>query len=245
MLTQIVGRLCESTAELEFASPVAHVYRPLEYAGEAHAEYLRRYGNLSAGVLLLGMNPGPWGMCQTGIPFGDVGMVRDWLGIRDGVEKPHSEHIARPILGFDCKRSEVSGTRLWGWARDKYGSPEAFFRQFFVWNYCPLAFLEDSGRNRTPDKLPKGERESLFSACDEALQDVVAVLDTSKVIGVGRFAEARARQAGLGDHVEVSNAPHPSPANPAANRDWAGRFGDALVRAGGACPAPTNAVTAL
>ncbi len=224
MLTHIARRLRESTAELEFALPVAHVYRPLEYAGEAHEEYLRRYGNLGAGILLLGMNPGPWGMCQTGIPFGDVGMVRDWLGIRSGVEKPGGEHSARPILGFDCKRSEVSGTRLWGWARDRCGSPEAFFRQFFVWNYCPLAFLEDSGRNRTPDKLPKGEREPLFSTCDHALRELVKSLDVSRVIGVGRFAGRQARQAGLGDHVKITDAPHPSPANPAANRDWMGMF---------------------
>ncbi len=224
MLDRIVDQLREATAKLEFAPPVAEVYRPLEYAGEAHAQYLRRYAGLGARVLLLGMNPGPFGMCQTGIPFGDVGMVRDWLGISDGVEKPSAEHSARPILGFDSKRSEVSGTRLWGWARDRYGSPQAFFRCFFVWNYCPLAFLEDSGRNRTPDKLPKSEREPLFSACDEALRELVKSLEVSKLIGIGRFAGRQARQADLGGHVKISDAPHPSPANPAANRDWVGMF---------------------
>ena len=232
-LPSIAERLRRATAKLEFASPVAHVYRPLEYAAEAHAEYLRRYGNLGAQVLLLGMNPGPFGMCQTGIPFGDVGMVHDWLGIREGVEKPCTEHIARPILGFDCTRSEVSGTRLWGWARGRYGSPDAFFRRFFVWNYCPLAFLEESGRNRTPDKLPRDERAPLFSACDEALRELVKALDMRRVIGVGRFAKSRARQADLGDQVAVGGAPHPSPANPAANRDWVGRFEACLSLNGG------------
>lgn len=224
MLTRIAGQLRDWTAALEFAVPVAHVYRPLEYAAEAHAEYLRRYGSLGARTLLLGMNPGPFGMCQTGIPFGDVGMVRDWLGISDGVRRPAEEHPARPIMGFASVRSEVSGTRLWGWARDRYGSPEAFFQQYFVWNYCPLAFLEDSGRNRTPDKLPKNERAPLFSACDVALREVVTSLDVDRVIGVGRFAGGRAREAGLGDSVTIIDAPHPSPANPAANRGWVGLF---------------------
>lgn len=236
MLSRIAGRLREATATLEFAPPVAHVYRPLEYAGEAHAEYLRRYASLGAQVLLLGMNPGPFGMCQTGIPFGDVHLVRDWLGIVDGVEKPSAAHPARPILGFDSKRSEVSGTRLWGWARDRYGAPEAFFRKFFVWNYCPLAFLEESGRNRTPDKLPKSERDPLFSACDAALRELVKSLDVTRVIGIGRFAGQRAREASLGGHVEVSDAPHPSPANPAANRNWVAMFEDSLRRAGAMAP---------
>ena len=231
-LDSAVERLASETARLTFAPPVAHVYRPLEYAREAHALYVDRYAGCGAKVLLLGMNPGPFGMCQTGIPFGDVVLVRDWLGIDSGVSVPSVEHPARPILGFESMRREVSGTRLWGWAAHKFSSPEVFFSAFFVWNYCPLAFLEPSGRNRTPDKLPKSERETLFAACDAALATIIDVLCIRLVVGVGRFAGKRARAARLGNEVRVDDAPHPSPASPAANRDWSASFEAALIRAG-------------
>ncbi len=231
-LVETAERLRQATGALAFQLPVAVVYRPLDYAHEAHLTYLVRYGSCQAHTLLLGMNPGPFGMCQTGIPFGDVHMVRDWLKIRDGVHKPDNEHPKRPVLGFDSPRAEVSGTRLWGWARARYESPSAFFAHFLVWNYCPLAFLEVSGRNRTPDKLPKAERASLFAACDEALREVVRTLGIRRVIGVGRFAAERARRAGLGEDIDIHDAPHPSPANPAANRDWAGAFERALTQSG-------------
>ena len=160
---------------------------------------MSRYGGGRKEVLLLGMNPGPFGMAQTGVPFGDVTMVRDWLGIVAPVTKPPDEHPKRPVLGFECRRTEVSGTRLWGWARDRFITPERFFERFFVANYCPLAFMESSGANRTPDKLPRAEQQALFSACDEALRDVVRALRPRIVIGVGGFRRAacarRARRA--------------------------------------------------
>jgi len=228
----LARQLAKDSATLRFAAPVAHVYRPLDYAHAAHSRYVAKYAGLGAKTLLLGMNPGPFGMCQTGIPFGDVVLVRDWLKIDSGVCKPCAEHPGRPILGFEGMRREVSGTRLWGWARDKFVSPEKFFREFFVWNYCPLAFLEESGRNRTPDKLSRSERNVLFAVCDDALRSLVASLGIRLVIGVGRFAAQRARAADLAAGIEIADAPHPSPASPAANRDWAGLFESALFQAG-------------
>src|SRR5690606_1352475 len=106
---------------LRFRDPVEYVYNPLEYARRPHEAYLKRYGTGPKEVLLLGMNPGPFGMAQTGVPFGEVAHVREWLGIEDGVDRPAVEHPKRPVLGFDCKRAEVSGARLWGWARDRFG----------------------------------------------------------------------------------------------------------------------------
>ena len=216
---QIARTLCEEVERLCFDDPVAHVYNPLDYAAEAHVAYLERYCRPRVSTLLLGMNPGPWGMAQTGVPFGEVNMVRDWLGISANIRKPAVEHPKRPIDGFDCTRSEVSGRRLWGWARDRFGSPESFFQQFFVWNYCPLAFLEDSGRNRTPDKLPLQERALLFEACDRALSALIDFIGPRHVLGVGKFAEVRARQV-AGDDIAVGTILHPSPASPAANRGW-------------------------
>lgn len=216
----IADRLIAEVGQLRFGPPVACVYNPLVYARAPYALYWERYGRPSKEVLLVGMNPGPFGMAQTGVPFGEVAAVRDWMGIEAPVGRPLEEHPKRPVEGFSCGRSEVSGRRLWGWARERFGHPEAFFRRFFVANYCPLLFLEGSGRNRTPDKLPAAEAEPLEAACDWALRAVVAYLRPRLVVGVGKFAEDRAREALAGLGVGVGRVTHPSPANPAANRGW-------------------------
>jgi single-strand selective monofunctional uracil DNA glycosylase len=220
-LIEISRTLAERTDRLVFTPPVTHVYNPLIYARASHEAYLERWGTAPKAALLLGMNPGPFGMAQTGIPFGEVGLVRSFLGIQAPVGKPKLEHPKRLVLGFDCPRSEVSGARLWGWARDRFQTPQRFFEQFFVVNYCPLAFMEESGRNRTPEKLPTRERDQLFAACDQALREIVEILRPSHVIGVGGFAEQRARAALSGTAVEITSIQHPSPANPQANRGWA------------------------
>lgn len=200
---------------------MTHVYNPLGYAWAAHRQYLERYGGSpELEVILLGMNPGPWGMAQTGVPFGEVGLVRDWLAIDAEIGRPDQEHPKRPVTGFQCHRSEVSGQRLWGWAKDHFGTPRKFFRRFFVANYCPLMFLEASGRNRTPDRLPAAERDSLTAACDAALRRLVEVAKPRHVVGIGRFAEKRALQALAGSSVRIGRILHPSPASPAANRNW-------------------------
>jgi single-strand selective monofunctional uracil DNA glycosylase len=212
--------LCRELAPLRFAAPVTHVYNPLVYARAAHFAYLERYAATSKRVVYLGMNPGPFGMAQTGVPFGEVSLVRDWLGISASVDKPAHEHPKRPVLGFECARSEVSGARLWGALKERYGEPDAFFAHAYVANYCPLVFMEDSGRNRTPDKLLPKERALLYAACDQHLCTLIDLLEPKYVIGVGKFAEDRARAALAGKPVEIGAIPHPSPANPAANRGW-------------------------
>jgi single-strand selective monofunctional uracil DNA glycosylase len=219
-LVEIARRLAAAAGRLEFGPPVSHVYNPLEYARAAHEEYLRRFAGGPGRVVLLGMNPGPWGMTQTGVPFGEVELVRDWLGIRSTVGRPPDEHPKRPVEGFACRRREVSGRRLWGWARDRFGPPERFFERFFVANYCPLLFLEPSGRNLTPDRLPAAARTPLLAACDRALRATVEALEPDLVVGVGGFAEARATTALAGLTVAVGRVLHPSPASPAANRGW-------------------------
>jgi single-strand selective monofunctional uracil DNA glycosylase len=220
-LVDISRELSARVSTLRFAAPVCCVYNPLEYARASHELYLRRYGGGTKEVLLLGMNPGPFGMAQTGVPFGDVAMVRDWMGICAPVTKPADEHPKRPVLGFDCRRSEVSGARLWGWARERFGTAERFFERFFVVNYCPLAFMEEGGANRTPDKLPAAEQQAVQAACDDALRAAVRLLEPRLVIGVGGFAERRARAALADEGVAIGTILHPSPASPLANRGWA------------------------
>ncbi len=222
-LVDVARDLSEEVDRLDFSGPVSHVYNPLRYAWKPHAKYLERYGRPPKEVLFLGMNPGPWGMVQTGVPFGEVGAARDWLGIEAEVGRPDPEHPKRPVMGFACTRSEVSGARLWGWAKDTFGTPERFFDRFLIANYCPLAFMESTGRNRTPDKLPAAERQPLLAACDRALLHTVELLRPRIVIGIGAFAESRARAALGGVDIRIGRILHPSPASPAANRGWAER----------------------
>jgi single-strand selective monofunctional uracil DNA glycosylase len=219
-LLQVADTLARRVQALSFNAPVTHVYNPLIYARASHALYVERYGNAPREVLLLGMNPGPFGMAQTGVPFGDVGMVRDWMGIQATVAKPVNEHPKRPVTGFDCPRGEVSGRRLWGWACERFRTPEAFFARFYVANYCPLVFMGESGANVTPDKLPESERTPLNAACDQALRETVEYLRPKWVLGVGGFAAKRAAQVLQGLSVKLGQIPHPSPASPAANRGW-------------------------
>lgn len=229
-MRHFLQQLNEEFARLQFSS--AWVYNPWEYAGEAYLEYWQRYGNGPRKVVLLGMNPGPWGMAQTGVPFGEVSMVRDWLAIGAAIGAPERQHPKRPVLGWGCARSEVSGRRLWGYLKQRYGRPEAFFEWGFVGNYCPLVFMDESARNLTPDKLPVAERRQLLSLCDRALEAHLKVLQPRYLIGVGKWAEQRAAElvARLGLAVEVGSVPHPSPANPAANRGWGEELGHWLDR---------------
>ena len=223
-LAAIARQLARDVSELHFSSPVAHVYNPLHYAWQPHQAYLERFGEqleVSRRTLLLGMNPGPWGMAQTGVPFGAVSWVRDWLELGGlAVGTPDDEHPKRPVLGFECERQEVSGDRLWGWAAGRYQSPASFFSRFFVLNHCPLLFLEESGRNLTPDKLVAAEREPLVELCDQALRRSVQHLQPARVVGVGAYARKRAATALSGLDIEVGQVLHPSPASPAANRGW-------------------------
>lgn len=219
-LVDAADRLSRSCDALHFGAPITHVYNPLDYAREAHATYLQRYGSRPKRVIFLGMNPGPFGMVQTGVPFGEINAVRDWMGIRSGVVTPASETAKRPIEGFACTRSEVSGRRLWGLFAERFGTADAFFAEHFVANYCPLAFFEEA-RNATPDKLPAAEQVPLLAACDAHLRTMAEVLQPEWLIGVGAWAEGRARSALAGLPVKFGRVLHPSPASPAANRGWA------------------------
>ncbi len=228
--------LSEAVSALEFAAPVTHVYNPLDYAWAPHRAYIERYAGRGLRAVFVGMNPGPFGMMQTGVPFGEVAAVRDWMGIDAPVAQVTDAHPRRPIEGFACRRSEVSGRRLWGWAARRFGSPQAFFAQCFVLNYCPLVFLEASGRNFTPDRLPRAELAPLQAACDAHLRAAVEALAPAWVIGVGGYARARiesalgVRAAGSGPLVE--QILHPSPASPAANRGWEPAVDQQLERLG-------------
>jgi single-strand selective monofunctional uracil DNA glycosylase len=231
-MTAAARDLSVACDELSFAHPVAYVYNPLDYAWPAHEQYLHRAATTKKKVVFLGMNPGPFGMAQTGVPFGEVVAVRDWIGIDAPIGKPAREHPRRPIDGLVCPRSEVSGRRLWGMFAERFGTAEQFFEKYFVANHCPLAFMEDTGRNRTPDKLSTAESAPLMAACDAHLRRVVEILEPEWLIAVGGFAEKRATEALAGLNVRIGKILHPSPASPAANRGWAEQATRQLVEQG-------------
>lgn len=205
---------------LKFQSPVAYVYNPLAYAWAPHELYLTKHAATRKRVMFLGMNPGPFGMAQTGVPFGEIAAVRDWIGVNTEVSQPKRIHPKRPIEGFACMRSEVSGRRLWGLFAERFVTAEKFFAEHFVANYCPLAFMDEGGRNLTPDKFPAADADPLYAVCDGHLRALVSALKPEWVIGVGDFAEKRAREALDGMNAQFGKVLHPSPASPAANRGW-------------------------
>lgn len=226
----------EKIKALSFSGKAAAVYNPLIYAGEPYRNYVKEYGASGKKVLFLGMNPGPWGMAQTGIPFGEIESVHNWLGITGKIGHPEVQHVKRPVTGWDCKRSEVSGRRLWGLIKDRFITPELFFKNHFVENYCPLVFMEESGRNITPDKLVKEEREPLFDICDSHLKKVIRIFSPEYLVGIGKFAEKRLTRvvSGMGRNrfQAVTSIIHPSPANPQANKDWKGNVVKKLTELG-------------
>ena len=227
-----VQDLLSALEPMRFAPPIACVYNPLEYARQPYEDYLRRYGSGRKEILMVGMNPGPWGMAQTGVPFGEIRAVTEWMNIRAAISQPRILHPKRPVLGFACARSEVSGKRLWGWARNRFGSPGRFFSRFFVVNYCPLMFMDAQGKNITPDKLPSGEQKNLFAACDRALAQIAVALQPRFVFGIGAFAANRVRSALAGSTAVLSQITHPSPANPKANKGWEALAEKELTAAG-------------
>ncbi len=231
-LIQITNRLRTACGRLRFAQPITHVYNPLDYAWAMHEAFLSRFGGGRKNVLFLGMNPGPWGMAQTGIPFGEVAAVRDYLQIDAPIKRPKNEHPKRPIEGLACNRSEVSGRRLWGLIAERWPVPADFFIEHMVVNYCPLVFMEESGKNFTPDKLPMAERAALEKVCDAHLRSLAEVWQPRWVIGVGGFAEQCARRALDDMPVSFGRMLHPSPASPAANRGWAQQAEKQMIEMG-------------
>lgn len=225
-------RLSRAVNKCQFAEPVSHVYNPLQYAWPAHEQYLQRLNPRGCRVLFLGMNPGPWGMAQTGVPFGQIEAVRDWLRIDGKIKRPKLEHPKRPIQGLDCQRSEVSGERLWGLFRNRFSSAQDFFKDHMVANYCPLVFMEASGKNRTPDKLPAEERKPLDAACDRHLSELLEAFRPEWAVGIGAYAEKCLQRVVEDPDIQVTRILHPSPASPAANRGWATAATSQLESAG-------------
>ena len=212
---------------------ISHVTNPLNYAWEYHESYLAQYSALGATTLLLGMNPGPYGMAQCGVPFGATHIARDFLNITGEFTEPTGRHPKRPIEGLDFERQEISGTRMWGLLKQIWGTPENIHKNVFLVNHCPLLLLGDSGKNITPDKISGLAAKQLLKACDEHLRNVVIEMGITTVIGIGKYAEKRALLALDGLGINITTCWHPSPASPLANRndgaDWRANVTNVLL----------------
>lgn len=228
-LVSVAERLKSRVKRLRFGPPVAYVYNPLEYAWPVARAYYERYGGAPKEVLFIGMNPGPFGMAQTGVPFGEVAAVRDYLRLTGEIVMPRRTHPKRPVQGFDCPRSEISGQRLWGAFAKRHPMAEEFFARAFVLNYCPLLFLGPSAVNITPDKVNKDDRKKMEAVCDKALAETISVLTPKYIVGIGNYATKRASKV---TGTDVICMPHPSPASPAANTGWEKSARKALTDAG-------------
>lgn len=215
--------LADELRSLKFSEPVTHTYLTVDYAREGYEAYLRKFADSQKRVLLLGMNPGPFGMAQTGVPFGEISAVRDWMGLNPKIGKPENEHLKRRIVGMDCPKSEVSGRRLWGLFSERYPKAEDFFKDHLVINFCPLIWMKDTGANLTPDKIKAFEMVEVDSACQGHLMRLIEIIEPKFLIGVGSYAEKQMLIAKneLGVDVKIGKILHPSPASPAANRGWA------------------------
>jgi single-strand selective monofunctional uracil DNA glycosylase len=155
------------------------------------------------------------GLDANHIPFGDPAIVRGWMSLAGLVQAPDRTHPARPVRGLDSPRREESGTTLYGWARQRYGTAERFFQECWIVSYCPLLMFDAEGKNVTPADFRKGSGQlaALEGACDEHLATVLKVFAPPFTIGVGQFAAKRAALVveRLSLATRVGCVTHPSP----------------------------------
>lgn len=191
---------------------VQYVYNPVDYAYAGYSRYVRKYLKSSKKILFVGLNPGPYGMCQTGIPFGDVSTVKEWMELEMDISKPLDECPKKPVDGLKCTTVEQSGKRFWGFFKKKCGAADNFFRNAFVINYCPIAFFDRSGKNVTPNELEVSSREELEKICDEYLEKVVEMVKCEIIICVGRYAEHKVKSIFIDNsEINILYMKHPSP----------------------------------
>lgn len=209
---------------LNYGPNVEYIYSPLDYASNLHKVFLKKFLCTSKKVLFLGINPGPWGMCQTGIPFGEVNIVRSYLRVDGEVLTPTNCHPQRPITGLNCHRSEVSGKRLWDlFIELSEGDPYKFFKDCFIHNYFPLALMNNNAKNITPGDLKSEYQKELQEICDKSLSDILTLFHTEIIVAIGKYAEKRSNEVVKKfrlTNIKVVQIPHPSPRSVGTAEKW-------------------------
>ncbi|CAK1583332.1 unnamed protein product [Parnassius mnemosyne] len=231
----LIDELNNKLEKFELPSAVKCVYNPTIYARYTFEMYVRKYCNSIKPIMYFGMNPGPFGMSQTGVPFGEVSSVRDWLGIEGPVGKPPKEVESRPVRGFACTRTEISGKRFWGLLKEICGTPEKFFETSFVYNYLNQQWMKSNGCNLTPGDFKVSEMKALYEICDQTFIRVLELYKVQTIVAVGKFCETRAHKA-IEEHlpsksrtIKVLYLPHPSPRT-VNNNDWDQKAKEYLIK---------------
>ncbi|XP_016950263.1 single-strand selective monofunctional uracil-DNA glycosylase [Drosophila biarmipes] len=214
-------KLNEALDQLTPPPNIKCIYNPIVYASQLHCDYVRRFLSGPKKLVFIGMNPGPNGMAQTGIPFGNVRTVKLLMQISGSVGKPPIEHPKRPVLGLDCRIEEPSGVRLWELFLRLAGNINIFSQQCFVHNFCPLAFFDEAGKNLTPSELKGSYKKQLREFCLETLEEQLLLLKPQVLVAVGEYVHTALKGSRYckSDSVCVLRLPHPSPRS-VNNNDW-------------------------
>ena len=132
------------------------VWNPGSYGAPWHRVFREIYPLRERPILMFGLNPGPYGMGQTGIPFTDVRRLRQCLPkmaltLRERGREPRVPGLApRSLRRFFTREFESSAVRVYRFLELGWGSAEKGWRSVGVANSCPLLFLDPEGRNQTP-----------------------------------------------------------------------------------------------
>ncbi|XP_055849953.1 single-strand selective monofunctional uracil DNA glycosylase [Episyrphus balteatus] len=215
--------LNKELANLKFPN-ITHVYNPIEYAFDLHCQYLKKYLNGPKKMLLIGMNPGPNGMAQNGVPFGNTNTVKNLMKIEGQVEQPPSLHPKRPVTGLACKTEEPSGVRIWTLIGKLAGSLEIFSQQCFMHNFCPLAFFDVQGKNITPGELKGDVKAEVRNICLKYLEQEIQLIQPEIIIAIGSYVgdcmKRLAKQSiYIGSNIKILQLAHPSPRS-VNNNNW-------------------------
>ena len=220
-LLAAASRLRHELRGLRFGPPVSHVYDPLDYARRGYESYVRAFANAPKRVLFVGMNPGP---------------VRDGADRRAVRRRPDGARLAaasrrrsagrRPSTRSDrCRASRVRAARS---AAPASGAPSRSASASRSAS-SPTTSSRTTARSRSsrraaaiarPTSCPSASARRCFAPATRTCAGWCAALEPEWVIGIGAFAEARAREALPG--ARVGRITHPSPANPRAQENWGG-----------------------
>ncbi len=141
------------------------IWNPGLYGETWHARFRRLYRPGQHPLVVFGLNPGPYGMAQTGIPFTDIRRLVSALPdlaaeLRGRGERVEPPGLAPPGLRPYLSRSfESSAVRVYRFLKKGWGGAERGWTEVVVANPCTLLFIDPAeGKNRTPADLARAAR---------------------------------------------------------------------------------------
>jgi len=136
------------------------VWNPGLYGEPWHSRFRRCYPPAARPLVLFGLNPGPYGMAQTGIPFTDIrrlvsalpALVAELRNAGKRLEVPGLAPVSLPP--YLSRTFEASSVRVYRFLERSWGDAERGWREVVAANPCPLLFIDtETGKNRTPADL--------------------------------------------------------------------------------------------